>query len=144
MQAIESASGIDLPFEANVLRAILLELERIYNHVSDIGGLANDVGFGIVNAHTNRIRERMLRMNKGVTGHRLLRDAITGGGVSLMALPDLSELQEIESEVSEIVEMAFAQNTLVDRFVGTSVLSPQEAADIGTLGYVARLSLIHI
>jgi Ni,Fe-hydrogenase III large subunit len=139
-QAIESASGIDLPFEANVLRAILLELERIYNHVSDIGGLANDVGFGIVNAHTNRIRERMLRMNKRVTGHRLLRDAITGGGVSLLALPDLSELQEIESEVSEIVEMAFAQNTLVDRFVGTSVLSPQEAADIGTLGYVARAS----
>ena len=138
--AVEDATGIAMPPEANLLRAILLELERVYNHVADIGALANDVGFGIINAHTNRVRERLLRLNAQVSGHRLLRDGVGVGGVSLIGLPSRSELDEVAAEVAEIVDLTFGQNTLVDRFTGTSVLSPERAAEIGTLGYVARAS----
>ena len=63
----------DVPRDAQRLRAILLELERLYNHVADIGALCNDVGFGVVHAHALRIREQLLRLNAEVTGHRLLR-----------------------------------------------------------------------
>ena len=79
--AVEDALGVELPDDAHRLRALLVELERLYNHVADLGALANDVGFGIANAHAQRIREQLLRINAAVTGHRLLRGAIRPGGV---------------------------------------------------------------
>ena len=61
----------------------------MHNHVADLGALANDVGFGIVNAHALRLRETLLRLNKPTTGHRLLRGGITVGGAPRAALPDV-------------------------------------------------------
>ena len=139
-QAIEQAAGCTVPRGVTVLRAILLELERLYNHVGDIGALCNDVGFGVVNAHALRIRERLLRLNASVTGHRLLRGGIFPGGAAVSRLPDPVELTEIAADLSEIVALALGQNTLYDRFSGTSVLSNEQAVEIGTLGYVARAS----
>ena len=66
---------------------MLLELERLYNHVTDLGALANDVGYGLANAHAQRIREQLLRINDTVTGHRLLRGAIHPGGVTCARYP---------------------------------------------------------
>ena len=139
-QAIEDAAGGRLPRNITVLRAILLELERLYNHVGDIGALCNDVGFGIVNAHALRIRERLLRLNASTTGHRLLRGGIFPGGATLLKLPDPVELTDIAADVAEIVGIALGQDTVVDRFAGTSVLTHAQAVEIGTLGYVARAS----
>ncbi len=76
VRAVEDASGVTLDPAAQRIRAILLELERLYNHIGDIGALANDVGHGILNNHALRIRERLLRINDAVTGHRLMRGAI--------------------------------------------------------------------
>src|SRR6266567_1399273 len=45
--AVEDACQIPVPPEAARLRVLLLELERLYNHVADIGALCNDVGFGL-------------------------------------------------------------------------------------------------
>ncbi|WP_419884343.1 hypothetical protein [Mycobacterium scrofulaceum] len=55
--AIEDALGIELPDEAHRLRALLVELERLYNHAADLGALANDVGFGLAHAHAQRMRD---------------------------------------------------------------------------------------
>ena len=68
------------PTEAQVLRAVLLELERLYNHVADIGALCNDVGFGLANAWALSLREQLLQLNAEVTGHRLLRGGVVPGG----------------------------------------------------------------
>ena len=92
-QAVEDALGIELPDEAHRLRALLVELERLYNHAADLGALANDVGFGLANAHAQRIREQLLRLNAAATGHRLLRGAIRPGGVVLHGLPDAGRLR---------------------------------------------------
>ena len=61
--------------------SILLELERLYNHVADFGMIANDTGFAVAHAHCFRIRERLLRLNKRLTGNRLLRGGVVPGGV---------------------------------------------------------------
>ena len=65
---------------AEELRVVLVELERLYNHVADIGALCNDVGFGLAQARALTLRERLLRLNRTVTGHRLLRGGVTVGG----------------------------------------------------------------
>ena len=54
--AVEDALGITVPAEVHRLRALLIELERLYNHATDLGALANDVGFALANAHAQRIR----------------------------------------------------------------------------------------
>jgi len=138
--AVEDALGIELPNEAHRLRALVVELERLYNHAADLGALANDVGFAIANAHAQRIRERLLQLNETVTGHRLLRGAIRPGSVALQALPDATSLRSIAADLAEIAELTLSNAIVYDRFAGTSVLAPDDAQAMGCLGYVARAS----
>ena len=78
-QALESAAGTEVPERARHIRVLLLELERLYNHVADFGMIANDTGFAVAHSHCFRIRERLLRLNKRLTGHRLLRGGADPG-----------------------------------------------------------------
>jgi Ni,Fe-hydrogenase III large subunit/Ni,Fe-hydrogenase III component G len=138
--AIEDALGIELPDEAHRLRALVVELERLYNHVTDLGAIANDVGFALANTHAQRIRERLLRLNAEVTGHRLLRGAIGPGAVVLQGLPDAAALRCIAADVAEVAELTLANTVVHDRFAGTAVLASEDARAMGCLGYVARAS----
>ena len=139
-RAVEDAVSVPIDPAAQRIRAILLELERLYNHIGDIGALANDVGHAILNNQALRIRERLLRVNDRVTGHRLLRGAIVPGGVRISDLPDPAELSAIAADCAEVVDLALGHSVVRDRFTGTAVLTDRQAADLGTLGYVARAS----
>jgi Ni,Fe-hydrogenase III large subunit/Ni,Fe-hydrogenase III component G len=138
--AVEEATGTEVPAEAQRARAMLLELERIHNHVADLGMLCNDVGHGILNAHAQRVREQLLRLNKDITGHRLLRGGVVPGGAALHALPDPARLKAIGADIREIAELALGHSTVHDRFTGTAILPTDAARTIGCLGYVARAS----
>jgi Ni,Fe-hydrogenase III large subunit/Ni,Fe-hydrogenase III component G len=138
--AIEDALHIEVPVGARRVRAVLLELERLYNHISDIGALCNDVGHGILNTHALRIKETLLRLNKDTTGHRLLRGGIRPGGAALRQVPDPAHLAAIGADIRDIVELALGNSLVAERFTGTAVLTAEQARDLGTLGYVARAS----
>ncbi|HVX69617.1 MAG TPA: NADH-quinone oxidoreductase subunit C [Mycobacteriales bacterium] len=138
--AVEDATGLTMPPAGARLRAALLELERLYNHIGDLGALANDTGFGLAHSHAMALRERLLRLNATVTGHRLLRGAITPGAVELRALPDVGVLRDIAAEAAEIAELTLAHSVVRDRFTGTGVLTAEQAIDLGCLGPVARAS----
>ncbi|MDO8732640.1 MAG: NADH-quinone oxidoreductase subunit C [Actinomycetota bacterium] len=142
--ALEEAAGIHVSENDRLIRALLLELERLHNHIADIGALANDVGYGLMNAHALRLRESLLRMNKDTTGHRLLRGAISIGGSHLIQLPDTTAIRSIADEAAELATITTDNATVRDRFVGTSVLSSEAARLLGALGYVARASGIDI
>ena len=142
--AVEDALGVAMPPEGQALRALLLELERLYNHVADLGALANDAGYGIANTHALALRERLLRVNAQVTGHRLLRDAIRPGGVTLLSLPQPAEMADITERVAELAELTVSHSGVLDRFAGTSVLLREEASDLGCLGYVARAAGLRV
>jgi Ni,Fe-hydrogenase III large subunit len=139
-QAVEDALRVEVPHDAQLLRAIVLELERITNHVADLGALCNDVGFGVAHARALTLRERLLRLAADVTGHRLWRDGISPGGARLRRLPTESELVDIALGVDDLVELATANTVVMDRFRGTAVLSREDAEAIGALGVVARAS----
>jgi Ni,Fe-hydrogenase III large subunit/Ni,Fe-hydrogenase III component G len=144
VMAVEEAAGIDVSEPDRLLRAMLLELERMYNHVTDLGSLANDAGFGVVDAHAGRLRETLLRINKAITGHRFLRGALSVGGTKVRTLPDVGDLRLIADEVEEIVEISLGHSIVRDRFAGTAVLPTAQARAIGTLGYVARASGVDV
>jgi Ni,Fe-hydrogenase III large subunit/Ni,Fe-hydrogenase III component G len=138
VRAVEDALGIQVDQGTQDVRALLLEAERLYNHINDLGAIANDVGFGIAHAHTQRLREHLLRHNKALTGHRLLRGGITVGGAHIARPPDLDLIRGTAHEVAEIVAITLDHSVVADRFTGTAVLTREQAEHIGTLGYVAR------
>ncbi len=146
-QAIESLSTVVVPLRARYLRVILLELERLYNHIGDFGMIANDTGFAFAHAHCFRIRERLLRLNKRVTGNRLLRGGLIPGGVARDLPGDLDLAAEVESALADfedIVEVTLANRMVTDRLDGTGHLMTSIARDQGVLGFVARASGIDV
>jgi Ni,Fe-hydrogenase III large subunit/Ni,Fe-hydrogenase III component G len=138
--AVEDALGVTVPDAAQRIRAALLELERLHNHVADIGALCNDVAYGIAHAHTQRIRETLLRLNKATTGHRLLRGAVFPGGARLLSVPQPSAIARAVADLDEIVRIALRHSVVRERFTGTAVLTRRQACDIGALGLVGRAS----
>jgi Ni,Fe-hydrogenase III large subunit/Ni,Fe-hydrogenase III component G len=145
--AVESAASIDVPARASAVRAVLLELERLYNHVADFGMIVSDTGFAIAHAHAYRIRERLLRVNRAVTGNRLLRGGVVLGGVGCdLAAPAFvrAEVACAVRDFNELADICLANTLVGDRLEGTGVLSNQIARDHGVLGYVARASGIDV
>jgi Ni,Fe-hydrogenase III large subunit/Ni,Fe-hydrogenase III component G len=146
-QAVEAAAAVEVPRRARYLRVVLLELERLYNHIADFGAIANDAGFAVAHAHCYRIRERLLRLNKRLTGSRLLRGVLTPGGVAFDLPASVDVVSEVESAMAdfeEIVQICLAHTLLLDRLDATGVLDKETAADQGVLGFVARASGIDI
>ncbi|MEO7060462.1 MAG: NADH-quinone oxidoreductase subunit C [Lapillicoccus sp.] len=142
--AVEQALGLQVTREERARRALLLELERLHNHVCDIGAIVNDVGYGIIHAHTQQLREQLLRHNQSVTGHRLLRSAITIGGAHLVNAPDLDLIAHVGAATAELVDLALSNHVVHDRLMGTAVLDTEQALALGTLGYVARASALSV
>jgi Ni,Fe-hydrogenase III large subunit/Ni,Fe-hydrogenase III component G len=142
-QALEAAGGVIVPARARYLRVVLLELERLYNHVADFGMIMNDTGFAVAHSHCFRIRERLLRLNKRVAGSRLLRGAVVPGGVRVDVRVGLDVAAEVEAalrDFDEIVGLSLRNTLVMDRLEGTGRLGARTARDHGVLGYVARAS----
>src|SRR5262249_20691748 len=134
--AVERATGVEAPPRARVLRTICLELERIYNHIADIGAICTDVAFVTAHMHAMRLKERVLRINEHLTGNRLLRCMACLGGVrfdfdadQLTALTQL--LAELKPEFDSLVELIRESSGTRDRLETTGVLKPEVARDLG-------------
>jgi Ni,Fe-hydrogenase III large subunit/Ni,Fe-hydrogenase III component G len=146
-EAVEKAGGVEPPARAGFIRVVLLELERLYNHVADFGMIANDTGFAVAHSQCFRIREELLRLNKRLTGHRLLRGILTPGGVRA-DLPESAriagELSRLLADFEEVVEISLRNTLLLDRLEGTGRVTLRTAKDHQVLGYVARASGIDV
>ena len=71
--AVERLMGITVPPRARYLRTLFLELERIHNHIGDVGAICNDAAYALALAHGGRIKERVMQLNDRLTGSRFLR-----------------------------------------------------------------------
>jgi Ni,Fe-hydrogenase III large subunit/Ni,Fe-hydrogenase III component G len=144
-QVIEALAGCAVPAEARRLRVVLLELERIYNHVGDVGMIINDTGFAFGHAHCFRIREELLRLNERLTGHRLLRGAVVPGGVTgpiaAAAMPEAATIVEkLVAEFVEIARLCLDNTTVLERLQGTGRLTLATATEMQVVGLVGRAS----
>jgi Ni,Fe-hydrogenase III large subunit/Ni,Fe-hydrogenase III component G len=144
-QGLEALSGCVVPPRAHWLRVLLLELERLYNHVGDVGMIVNDTGFAFGHAHCFRLREALLRLNARLVGHRLLRGVVVPGGVSLdLPGPEIARAAStVDGIVREFLEIAALclDNTLVlERLQGTGRLTTATAREMQVVGLVGRAS----
>ena len=79
MYSGRKALDIKVPERAQAIRVILAELERIYSHLSDLGGMPTDVGFYFAASRFAVLREDMMRLNNKITGHRFLGEFVHQG-----------------------------------------------------------------
>lgn len=143
--AVERASAVEPPPRAKALRTICLELERLYNHIADIGAMCTDVAFVTANMHAMRMKESVLRLNERITGNRLLRGVACPGGVRFDfdagRQDDIKNvLVQFEREFHALVALIRSNSGTRDRFETTGILKPEVARDLGVVGVVGRAS----
>jgi Ni,Fe-hydrogenase III large subunit len=144
-RAVEAALGIEAPPRAVWLRALMAELERLANHLGDIGAICNDAAFALMLAHCGALRERVLRFSALTFGHRLMMDRIVPGGVTT-DIPDaappalaalLAEMWEVFPRLANLYDNTAS---LQDRTVGTGTLSADLARQFAVGGPIGRAS----
>ncbi len=143
--AIERLANVEVPPRARALRTLLLELERVYNHIADIGGIATDVAFTVAASRAQVLREELVRLQDNLFGTRLMKGAIALGGLKRDVLPEgfdalRRHLDRFETEFDDLVTFLIDAGTFTDRVDGTGVLTQQAARDLGIVGMAARAS----
>jgi Ni,Fe-hydrogenase III large subunit/Ni,Fe-hydrogenase III component G len=144
-QAVERAAEIEVPQRARFMRTVLLELERIANHIADVGAISTDVGFAIANAHAGRVRELVLGLGETLTGSRVLRGMVAIGGVrrdwntgQVVAIEKM--LWVVEREFRDLVAIIQSSDSTRDRLEHTGILRPDKALTLGIVGVAGRAS----
>lgn len=144
-QAVESIARTDPPPRAVWVRAIALELERLHNHLGDLGYLGNDVALSFGFFQFWRMKELVLRVIAELFGHRYMMDLVVPGGVA-RDLPAegpqrLFELcGSIEAEVRALRSIYDEHAGMQDRFMGAGRVAPELAQSLGLTGMAGRAS----
>ena len=144
-QALEGVAGTEVPPRGLWLRALCLELERLANHLGDLGALGNDAGFAFGLTQFSRLKELLLRRQQRALGARYLMDAVVPGGMSCDL--DSPGAEELYACVGELAREAVRLHTIYDehdglrdRFSGAGVVTPDLAAQLGLTGLAGRAS----
>jgi Ni,Fe-hydrogenase III large subunit/NADH:ubiquinone oxidoreductase subunit C len=141
--ALDAISGTRVSLRAAAIRGIALELERLANHVGDLGALCTDVAFLPASAYLGRLRGEYLNLTAEICGSRFGRGLLRPGGVRFDIPPELAQrmrtrLEGLERETLQVLDLLFSQSSVLARFEGTGALTEQQADEIGLVGPAAR------
>ena len=144
-RAAETALELAPPRRAVWLRAVMAELERVANHLGDIGAICNDAAFSMMHAECGILREETLRACSTAFGHRLMMDRVVPGGTAVDLTTRgldaiLSLTQQLSRRFPELIELYENTASLQDRTVGTGAVSVGLAAEFAPGGFVGRAS----
>ncbi|MBO4369210.1 MAG: hydrogenase, partial [Desulfovibrio sp.] len=142
---MERLSSVTVSEAVNQSRTIALELERLANHVGDLGAIAGDTGFLPTSSWNGRIRGDILTMTALLCGNRFGRSYVRPG--SVLTIPDDALCEELEKrrQLSErdaigSVGCMFKSNSVLERMHGIGTLSKDTAKTLGILGVAAKAS----
>jgi len=141
--AVEAACGVSPPPRALGLRVLMLERERIANHLGDLGALGNDTALAFGFSHFTRLKEDWLRLSAKLFGHRFMMDRIVPGGaaVDLEASARAEIIEQCEAvgrEVQELRKIYDEHAGLQDRFLTTGAIDAELARELSLTGFAAR------
>jgi Ni,Fe-hydrogenase III large subunit len=144
-RAAEAALRMETPARAAWVRALMAELERLANHLGDIGAICNDAAFALMLAHCGVLREQVLRTAHAAFGHRLMMDCVVPGGVAADLDREGERLARelvvlVRERFPPLVQLYDDTASLQDRTVGTGKVSPALVQRFAAGGYVGRAS----
>ncbi|HEX4080396.1 MAG TPA: NADH-quinone oxidoreductase subunit C [Rhizomicrobium sp.] len=142
-QAVEAAGACDVPRRARLLRTLLAEMERLYNHLHYLGHLADTTTLKVAAAQGKYLEERAKQLNGKLTGSRFLRGLVTPGGMRRDIEPGAwlaHELDGLHKQIEAYTRLLGRSNSYLDRLMTTGVLEREVAFDQGATGPVERAS----
>ena len=144
-EAAEQIAGVDVPRRARTIRTLALELERLYNHVGDLGNISAGASYHYGNSAGSRMKEALQQVNEQLAGNRFLRGLVTPGGVSHDLTAELAQsIQRVVGTTREalrdLMERIENNPTVLDRLDTTGILSREDAVNLGVTGIAARAS----
>ncbi len=142
-QAVEAASGCVVPRRARLVRTLLAEMERLYNHLHYLGHLADTTTLKVAAAEGKYLEERAKQLNGKLTGSRFLRGLVTPGGLRRDMEPAAwlaDALETLRKEAAAYMGLLERSNSYLDRLMTTGVLDRKVAFDQGATGPVERAS----
>ena len=143
--AVEELTDTPVPPRAAWGRVILAELERLYNHVGDLGNICAGVGFQSGVARLGALKERLLRLNEGVSGHRYLMGIVGPGGLRIeldaAGLDTVAaELGVLDRDLASAVRSVIRSEGVMARLRGTGLVPAALARALGATGIAAKAS----
>ncbi len=144
-QAVENACRVDAPPRASAIRLIGLEFERLVCHISDVGGLCTDVGFGVGAASATRIKESLLQASSKCCGTRYWRGITVPGGLRFdldsRKILEFSQAVSVAArQFSDLAQLILNTPSIQNRFETAGILPRDVARDLAVVGPVARAS----
>ncbi len=140
LKVLSKASKKEIPLNVKKYNALLLELERLIHHLTDLGYIPNDAGFGSALAFCSQKSEELRRALKTITGHRFGFGAIRGKSKNIDKDILLKFLDTLEKDMKWFEEWILDIPSLLDRFDTTGILRTKNAIKYGVVGVVARAS----
>jgi Ni,Fe-hydrogenase III large subunit len=142
--AIEALARVEPEPEIELVRLIVAELERVYNHLADLAASASGAGYAVGFARGMALKERAMRLCHAACGHRLLFDAIAPGGLGRPVLEDRvpfgAELAELERDVHLYLTALFGTASMMSRWERAGIVPYETAKAFGAVGPAYRAS----
>ena len=143
--AVERLAGCEPPLEADVGRAVALELERVAMHLAGLSGLAADLGFLQGATTYGRLRTTAINTTMRLCGSRFGRTAVRPGGVKLQLSPELLELlganvELLRRDLASVNDLFLSARTVQHRLRGVGSLPTNLAKELGVIGLAGRAS----
>jgi Ni,Fe-hydrogenase III large subunit len=141
--AIEALARSRKTPRAQTLRGIALELERMANHIGDLGAIAGDIAFQPAAAYFGRMRGDCLNLLMTLSGNRFGRGLVRPGGVLFDLSADEASrmrerLEQLREGLEPVARMMFSSNSVQARLEGVGALSREHCQALGFVGPVAR------
>lgn len=141
--AVEAVARCRKTPRAQAVRGIALELERLANHIGDLGAIAGDIAYHPAAAYFGRMRGECLNLLMTISGNRYGRGLIRPGGTLFDLTPSLvKELQErlriLRRELGPVGEQMLRAASVEARLEGVGVVTQAQCQDLGLVGVAAR------
>lgn len=145
LRAVESLMNINVSKRVKIIRAIMLELERIAVHLGDLSAISNDIAYLTGNSIFGAMRTLIINTSMLICGNRFGRGMMKLGGVYFDIDDDkrkslITTLNKVNTEVQTAAEVMFSSASVMERLEETGVVSKETATEIGMVGMAARAS----
>jgi Ni,Fe-hydrogenase III large subunit len=141
--AIEALARSRKTPHAQSIRGIALELERLANHIGDLGAISGDVAYQPAAAFFGRMRGECLNLLMTLSGNRYGRGLVRPGGVgfdlpAVMAAEMRGRLERLRDELTPVARLLLETASVQSRLESVGAITRAQCVDLGFVGPTAR------